>query len=75
MALLKSRSNGIFKGKGVPDLIAYRTMRYSTRIPCSQCGTATQGALSVNGICFASCAGAACNKAIIAYRLGREANV
>lgn len=73
--LLPPMFNKTAKHKGVVDLIAYRPMHYKVRMPCSQCGVTSQGALSVNGICFASCAGVECNKAIMAYRLGREANV
>ena len=73
--MLKNMFANIFKGKGVPDMIAFRAGLLQPETKCFGCTTLTRDMLSVNGIKTPSCGGASCNKAIIDRRLGRPANV
>ena len=73
--MLPNMFKGIFKGKGVPDMITFRVGLLEPEQKCMYCTTMTRDMLSANGIKFPSCGGASCNKAIIDRRLGRPANV
>lgn len=67
--MIKLLSRKAKNDKLVP-LVTFRAGRYDSEILLCRggCGTKTKDALSVNGICYPTCAGAECNKKIAAIR-------